>query len=199
MTKQAGLGGGGTRRTPAPAALSCTVRSRLADQFQSAADLDTAEAILPRLREELAKETRRPQELRERVASRVFKASADAAWLTDSMERLVLKLRAQVERPAAAPPGVVRDVSEVVKEVVRVERMRLYVDRALHVEQLVGVLEDAVSSTSAIFWDQRFVAASKVRAEQRDALLSFSCFAASERVRERERESFFGIVWPSDS
>ena len=180
MTKQGGHGGGGSRRTPAPEALSAKVRSRLAEQFQAPADLDTAEAILPRLRDELSKETRRPQELRERVAARVSKASADAAWLTDSVERLELKLRGQVERPAA-PPGVVRDVSEVLKEVVRVERMRLYVDRALHVEQLVGVLEDAVSSTSAIFWERRFVAAPKVRAEQRDAFLSFSCFAVSER------------------
>jgi hypothetical protein len=109
------------------------------------------------------------------VAARVSKASADAAWLTDSLERLELKLRGQVERPAA-PPGVVRDVSEVLKEVVRVERMRLYVDRALHVEQLVGVLEDAVSSTSTIFWERRFVAAPKVRAEQRDALLFLFLF-----------------------
>lgn len=84
MTKQGGLGGGGSRRTPAPEALSSKVRSRLADQFQTPADLDTAEAILPRLRDELSKETRRPQELRERVAARVSKASADAAWLTDS-------------------------------------------------------------------------------------------------------------------
>lgn len=180
MTKQGGLGGGGTRRTPAPAALSSEVRSRLADQFQTPADLDTAEAILPRLRDELSKETRRPQELRERVAARVSKASADAAWLTESMEHLELKLRGQVERPAA-PPGVVRDVSEVLKEVVRVERMRLYVDRALHVEQLVGVLEDAVSSTSAIFWERRFVAGPTVSAEQGDAFLFFSCFAVVER------------------
>lgn len=146
-----------------PAHLSPATSDILAAQFRTAPDLDRAALLLPAVHRAFQDALHKPRHLRALVLDRIAHGATDAdhfvAWLGD----LALKAESSsLDHPRASSSSsssgaeAVRGIAALVDELVRVERCRAYVKRVLHVEMLVGDLEDAVASIAMGFAERRF-------------------------------------------
>ena len=164
--------------------ISANVRALLDSQFQTASDLAGAPNLLTKLKEDERNAGDESRSLKVTLAERGSKAASYALDLSSSLSNLVSKIEHMQsatapglrldERTDSRPfvrrqfsslhsEGLIQEVSGLAKEVVRVEQFRMYAEKVLQLEQLVGDLEDAVTATTSISRDRRFVVRLTVR------------------------------------
>ncbi|XP_024374300.1 RINT1-like protein MAG2 isoform X2 [Physcomitrium patens] len=138
--------------------LSCATIDRLASQFRTALDLDRATELLPAGRRDYDEALHKPRELRAMVVDRIGKGTMDASRIAERLRELALKVESAVDGKKTSSSGVqaARDIAAVVEDLVRMKRCRAYVERVLHVEMLVGDLEDSVASIAMGLAERRF-------------------------------------------
>lgn len=136
-----------------PADLSPAAIERLAAQFRTAADLDRAGDLLPAVHHDYTEALDKPRQLRTLVLDRIAHGAADASRIVDFLGQLIDKAESSSKKK---PTESVQELAAVVDEFVRVEVCRGYVERVLHVEMLVGDLEDAVAGIAKDFSERRF-------------------------------------------
>ena len=153
--------GVGVRR---PAHLSPATSHLLGAQFRTAADLQRAAELLPAVHYDYQAALHKPRDLRALVAHRIAQGATDAGRFVAWLGQLALQAESSVAAPSpssssSSSPGAdaaVPGLAAVVDDLVRVARCREYVKRVLHVEMLVGDLEDAVASIAMGFAERRF-------------------------------------------
>lgn len=135
-----------------PAHLSPAAIDRLAAQFRTSTDLDRAGDLLPAVHRDYTEALQKPRELRTLVLERIAHGATDASRIVEWLGQLIDKAEFSKRTGAEA----VQELAAVVEDLVRVELCRGYVERVLHVEMLVGDLEDAVAGIAMGFAERRF-------------------------------------------
>lgn len=93
------------------------------------------------------------------VLDRIAHGATHAGRIVEWLGQLIEKAQSssgQKRTTLSSDAEAVREIAAVVDELVRVEVCRGYVERVLHLEMLVGDLEDAVASIAMGFAEQRF-------------------------------------------